>query len=172
MMGRPLRVAWHPQDTAEALKAAYRAERDIAVRSRLHGLWLLRAGWRLRSVAEAVGVHYRTVQQWVRWYREGGLDAVVSHRQGGRGQPAYLSEQAQQDVVREVATGRFRTAAEIRDWIAVAHSVDYSMSGTYSLLGRLGCAPKVPRPVHVKADAQQQESWKRGALAVRSERRG
>ena len=28
MLGRPFRVDWHPQDTPEALKAAYRAERD------------------------------------------------------------------------------------------------------------------------------------------------
>jgi hypothetical protein len=31
----------------------------------------------------------------------------------------------------------------------------------YALLGRLGCGPKVPRPVHAKADAAAQARWKK-----------
>lgn len=63
MRGRRLEVAWQEQDTPEVLKAAYQGERDPQLRTRLHGLWLLRSGWRLSAVAEAVGVHYRTVQR-------------------------------------------------------------------------------------------------------------
>ena len=65
MMGRPLRIGWSPEDTPEALKAAYQSERDIDLRTRLHGLWLVRSGWQLGEAATAVGVHYRTVQTWV-----------------------------------------------------------------------------------------------------------
>ena len=39
-MGRPLRIDWHAEDTPEALKVAYQAERDVGLRTRLHGLWL------------------------------------------------------------------------------------------------------------------------------------
>ena len=35
MIGRPFRVNWRPEDTPEALKAAYRAERDTMLRTRL-----------------------------------------------------------------------------------------------------------------------------------------
>ena len=35
------------EDTPESLKAAYLSERDVTLRSRLHGLWLLRSGRRL-----------------------------------------------------------------------------------------------------------------------------
>ena len=63
MRGRPFEVTWSEEDAAQALKAAYQGEHDIELRPRLHGLWLLRSGWRLPSVAAAVGVHYRTVQQ-------------------------------------------------------------------------------------------------------------
>ena len=38
MIGRPFRVDWRTEDTPEALKAAYLAERDGTLRSRLHGL--------------------------------------------------------------------------------------------------------------------------------------
>jgi len=47
MGGRRFLVTWCEEDTAEALKAAYQGERDLEFRTRLHGLWLLRSGWRL-----------------------------------------------------------------------------------------------------------------------------
>ena len=162
MRGRRFEVAWREQDTGEALKAAYQGERDIQLRTRLHGLWLLRSGWGLSSVAAAVGVHYRTVQRWVGWYREGGVPKVLSHKMGGKGQEPYLTDEAQQQVAEEVSTGRFRTAGEIRDWIAEQYGVTYKIGGIYSLMHRLRCAPKVPRPIHAKANPEQQASWKKG----------
>lgn len=57
MWGRKFEVAWQEEDTAEALKTAYQKERDPEHRRWLHGLWLLRSGWRLESVSEALGVH-------------------------------------------------------------------------------------------------------------------
>ena len=162
MRGRPFRVSWREEDAAEALKAAYQGERDLELRTRLHGLWLLRSGWRLPSVAAAVGVHYRTVQRWVGWYREGGVPKVLSHKMGGKGQEPFLTDEAQEQVAEEVATGRFRTAGEIREWIAEQYGVTYKIGGIYSMMHRLRCSPKVPRPVHAKADQEQQASWKKG----------
>ena len=69
MRGRPFRVEWRAEDVPEAMKARYQAERDGMVRMQLHALWLLRIGWKMAEVALAVGSHYRTVQDWVAWYR-------------------------------------------------------------------------------------------------------
>jgi transposase len=162
MRGRPFEVAWREADTPEALKAAYQRERDPEVRTRLHGLWLLRLGWRLDMVAEAVGTHYRSVQRWVAWYREGGLPEVRRHKMGGRGPQPFLSPEAASQVSDAVATGQFRTAWEIRDWIAQQYGASYTLGGVYSLLKRLKCSPKVSRPVHTKADRQLQAAWKKG----------
>ena len=156
-------MEWRAEDTEERLQALYRAEKDGAVRSRLHGLWLLRTGRRLSEVAAVLGVHYRTVQQWAAWYRTGGVPAVTAPRAGGYGQPARLSPEQQAEVAEQVATGRFRTAGEIRDWIAAEYGVEYKVGGVYELLERLRCRLKVPRPLHVKADPAEQERWKRGA---------
>ena len=161
--GRPFRIEWRAEDTPERLLARYRAEKDGTVRARLHGLWLLRRGRRLQEVAAVLGVHYRTVQQWAAWYRVGGVPAVTAPRAGGRGQPARLSPEQQAALAEQVATGRFRTAAEIRAWIAAEYGVEYKVGGVYDLLERLRCRPKVPRPLHVKADPAEQERWKRGA---------
>lgn len=161
--GRRLEIAWHEEDSEAALRAAYRAEQRADVRSRLHALWLLRGGSRtLGDVAALVGADYRTVQDWVRWYRQGGIAEVRGHRMGGHGRDPYLTPAEQEEVAREVATGRFRTVAAVRAWIDATYSVTYSRGGAESLLARLDCAPKVPRPLHEKADLAAQEAWKKG----------
>ncbi|MBV9279997.1 MAG: winged helix-turn-helix domain-containing protein [Chloroflexi bacterium] len=66
-------------------------------------------------------------------------------------------------MAHEVETGRFRTAADIRRWVAQTFGVSYTGGGMYGLLARLRWGPTVPRPVHVKADLQEQEAWKGGA---------
>ena len=91
MIGRPVRINWRKEDTPETLKAAYLAQRDSILRTRLHGLWLVRSGWRLGEAARVVGVHERTVQTWVRWYREGGRGGGA-RSQDGRQRSAALSE--------------------------------------------------------------------------------
>ena len=165
-------IEWRTEDTADALKAAYLGARDRWVRMRLQALWLLRRGWRLEQVAEAVGTEYRSVQRWVAWYRRGGLAEVQAHAMGGVGQPAWLTADQQEAVATSVATGRFRTAAEIRDWIAEQYGVDYTVAGVYSLLDRLRCSPKVPRPVHAETDRAQQTAWKKGDSAPHSPQPG
>ena len=168
MFRRVVDVGWRDEDTEEGLKAVYLAERDGPVRTRLHALWLLRTGWSVGAVARAVGTHYRSVQRWIAWYRQGGLATVRVRRAGGVGQVAWLSRAAQADLSDAVAQGQFRTAREIRDWIATTYQVTYTLGGVYSLLERLQCDPKVPRPIHAKTDKTAQEAWKKGASAKRS----
>jgi len=134
-------------------------------------LWLLRAGWTLGAVAAALGVHYRSVQRWAAWYRVGGVAAVRAHRMGGTGQAPFLTPAQEAAVAAEVETGRFRTGEEIRAWIAARFGVDYTLGGLYSLLERLRCRPKVPRPVHAKADQAAQAAWKKGDSSERLLRR-
>lgn len=162
MRGRAFAITWHEADTPAMLKTAYQNEREGAIRTRLQGLWLLRSGWTLGTVAEALGVHYRTVQRWVAWYRVGGLTAVQARRMGGVGPTPFLTPEQEAVVAEEVASGRFRTGNEIRAWIAERFGVQYTRGGVYGLLERLRCAPKVPRPVHPKADHAAQEAWKKG----------
>jgi transposase len=134
--GRPLIIHWH--DTAETLSLALRRERSAEVRTRLHAIWLIRQGHTLGAAAELVGAHYVTVQQWVAWYRTGGLDEVRRHRRGGRqGRPNYLSPEQRLLVRDAVLSGHLRTAGEIRDWIAAEFGVTYSVESIYDVLARL-----------------------------------
>lgn len=170
--GRPLVIAWRPEDDEAALKELYRRERRPDVRPRLQALWLLRTGRPVREVAAVVGVHERTVQRWVSWYRQGGVLAVRAHRQAGTGQPSFLTTEQQAQLWDQAATGAFRTAAEAQQWVAQQFGVRYRPGGMYALLGRLRIHPKVPRPVNPKADQVAQAAWKKGGLPTPSRLRG
>jgi len=162
MRGRSFEVTWRESDTPEALKSAYQRERDPEVRTRLQGLWLLRCGWQLGRVAEATGTHYRSVQRWVAWYRQGGLPEVMRHKMGGPGRQPLLRLEEETQVSDAVATGRFRAGWEVRDWIAQQYGASYTLGGVYNLLKRLKCSPKVRRLVRAKTTRQVPATWKKG----------
>jgi transposase len=88
MAGRWVQIAWQVADTPDALRERYRREEEGETRTRLQALWLLRTGWNMEEVARVTGVHYRTVQRWVGWYRQGGLAEVCARDGGGYGQPS------------------------------------------------------------------------------------
>jgi hypothetical protein len=113
MAGKRVEIAWEVEDTPEALRQRYRNEEEGEVRTRLQALWLLRTGWNLEQVAEVTGVHYRTVQRWVGWYRQGGTAEVCVHHGGGHGQPSWLTAEQEAAVAEEAAKGAFTTAADV-----------------------------------------------------------
>jgi transposase len=166
MLGRPFRIAWREDEGV--LAHAYRHERDAELRPRLHALWLLRRRGRLGAVAELLGVHYRTVQQWVSWYRQGGLAEVRRHRQGGRqGAPSRLSPAQRQALLDQAATGAFATALDAVGWVAQQFGVPYTAGGMHSLFRRLRLKRKVPRPLAGQASLAAQAAWKRGGSRTR-----
>jgi transposase len=170
MAGKRAEIAWEEQDTPEALRERYRKEAEGEVCTRLHALWLLRTGWGMEQVAGVVEAHYRTVQRWLGWYRHGGVAEVCTHHGGGHGQPAWLTPEQESAVAEEAAKGAFTTAAEARRWVAQQFGVTYRPKGIYGLLRRVRCRPKVPRPIHTKADLETQEAWKKGAVPQLSRR--
>ena len=161
-MARKTAIVWAVEDTAEALHAQYRAEPVAEVRTRLHALWRLRLGEGPTEVAAVVGVSRNAVQQWLRWYRSGGLAAVRSHRRGGPGKPSHLTPDQEQQLAAAAAQGVFATAAAVRDWLEEQFGVVYTEGSMYTLLPRLGIRLKTPRPRHPKADPQAQTAWKKG----------
>ena len=160
-MSRPLVIDWCPEDTEESLFDLYMSEKDIRLRTRLHGLAMLRQGSSVAEVMKTLRVSERTVRRWISWYRKGGIEEVLAHRQGvGGGRPCFLDATQQGKLWAKIASGFLLTAREINDWIAERFSVTYARQSIYGLLKRLGCVSKVPRPRHEKADVEAQKNWK------------
>lgn len=160
-MGRKLQVEW--QESVEQLQSMYKAERDSQNRQRLQALWLVRNQQTLKATARVIGVHERTVQEWVTWYRNGGVRAVLSKRNGGQGGPrAWLNTEQEQALRAQADAGAFRAIAEAVDWVKQSFQIQYSYWGMRSVFDRLQLKKKVPRPSNPKASAAAQEAWKKG----------
>lgn len=154
MRGRPLVVDW--TESADTIQAMYERERNGHRRARLQALWLLRSGASIGEAGRAVGVDYRTVQRWVSWYRQGGLDAVLMRTPGyaAPGRPSRLSEPQIADLVGRSRSGQFRTVSEAVSWTSQTYGVSYTYTGMYALLGRRGADQTVHQAA--RSDAMEE----------------
>lgn len=160
-MARKLQIEW--RENAATLGHAYRSERDTQNRQRLHALWLLRQGKPMAETADVLGVHYRTVQEWVSWYRQGGIEAVRSHRHGGsRHHTRWLSAAQEAELKQKADAGEIHRIEDGVRWAREDHQVEYTYWGMRHVFARLGLRPKVPRPRNPKASDTEQEAWKKG----------
>ncbi len=160
-MPRQFHVHW--QEDEQTLFNLYKQAKDHQDRTRLQALWLLRRGHSLQEVADTVGIHYRTLQSWVGWYRQGGLDEVLAHRHGSHGGPArYLNQEQEAELKRKACSGELRSIQDGVVWAKEVHGIHYSYWGMRHVFERLKLTKKVPRPKSPKASAEAQEVWKRG----------
>lgn len=156
-MVKRLKIEW--AESADELEARYKMEKQVERRTRLLALRHLRQGKQIEEVVQVLSVSYRSVQNWLSWYRQGGLEEVL-RRVGGHGSSgahsAYLTPLQQRALFAKVQWGAFRT-------VQARWGVGYTYKGMHDLLYRHECAPKVPRPQSSTADPQRQEQWKKGA---------
>ena len=160
-MARELKLEW--QDDVATLGAAYRNAKEPQDRQRLQALWLLRQGRSMAEIATIVGVAYRTIQEWVSWYRHGGVGAVLAHQHGGRREHARRLSVAQEAELKQKAdAGEIRRIEDGVVWAQQRHQVEYTYWGMRHVFARLGLRKKVPRPRNPKASEAEQEAWKKG----------
>ena len=118
----------------------------------------------MQVVADSLGVHYRTVQRWVGWYRQGGLSEALAHRHGARGGPvARLSQEQEAELLNKAQRGELGGIRDGVGWAKEEHKVHYSYWGMRQVYERLRLKKKVPRPKSPKASHEAQAAWKRGA---------
>ena len=163
-MGRRVKVDW--QESSEELKHRYQKEVHPQRRTRLQALWQLHQGKRIQDVVDLTGASYRSVEQWLRCYRQGGLSEVLRRVVGhqAKGKKPYLNRLQQKALVAKVQQGQFRTVWDAKEWVQGRWGVNYTYKGMYSLMKGHGLGLKVPRPHSEKADAQRQIAWKKGAF--------
>jgi transposase len=163
-MARRLQVEW--QEDEATLKEYYLSEKDVQNRTRLQALWQLRRGRTIVEVAELVGRNPRTIQDWVAWYRQGGLAEVLQHRHGGHGgKQSWLTDEQMDELQAAAIAGKIRCIQDGVQWVQEEHGVTYTYWGMRGVFARLGLRKKVPRPRNPQASAEEQEAWKKGGSA-------
>ena len=118
----------------------------------------------MQSAASVVGIHLRTLQQWLAWYRQGGLSEVLAHRHGGhagRCSPLSASEQAQLKTL--AATGQIGSLWDGDAWAQEHCGVTYNCWGMRSVFARLGLKKKFLVLVPPRHPIKHNKPEKRGA---------
>jgi transposase len=136
MRGRPLVIEW--RESAEELQNRFQSERNGHRRARLNAMLMLRQERPISEVCQAVGVDYRTIQRWLSWYRQAGLEAVLSRTPGhaAPGRPSHLTRPQIEQLLSKADTGDFRTIWDAVRWTHEKFGVDYTYTGMHALLNR------------------------------------
>jgi transposase len=132
-----------------------RQAQDRRIFQRLSAVLWSDDGRTREEIAELVGVSTRQVGQWLRIFRNKGLEQLCTlHYQGdpGRLRPAQV-----QRLKQEIATGAFHNAEQVRTWVQETWGVDYSISGIKDLLRRIGASYHKVSGFFWKADVEEQK---------------
>jgi transposase len=136
-----------------------RQAQDRRIYQRLSAVLWSDEGRTREEIAELLGVSTRQVGQWFRIFRNKGLDELTTlHYQGD---PGRLGPAQVERIKREIATGAFHNADQIRTWIEGTFGVTYSASGVKDLLGRIGASFHKVSGFFWKADVEEQRRWVR-----------
>ena len=163
-MAQRLQIEW--QEDEATLRQRYLEEKDAQNRTKLQALWQLRRGRTVEEVAEMVGKHPRTIQDWIAWYRQGGIAEVLRRRQGGHGgKRSRLTAEQMAALQAEASAGKLRCIQDGVQWAQEQHGVTYTYWGMRGGFDRLDLRKKVPRPRNPQASVEQQEAWKKGGSA-------
>jgi transposase len=147
-----------PQQRAEISDRRRRAE-DRRIFQRLSAVLWIAEGRSREEVAALVGVSTRQVGQWLRIFRNRGLDELCTlHYRGdaGRLRPAQVEQLKQ-----EIARGTFHNAQQVRDWLRETFGVAYTASGVKDLLHRIGASYHKVSGFFWKADVAKQKQFVR-----------
>lgn len=119
-------------------------------------LWIAEGKSRA-EVAHLLGRSLRQLSEWLRLFRNRGLDALCTlHHHGDSGN---LSAAQIEQLKHEISTGCFRSADQIRLWIEETFGVQYSASGVKDLLHRHGVSYHKVTGFLWKANRQKQQEF-------------
>ena len=136
-----------------------RQAQDRRVYQRLSAVLWSDEGRTREEVAGLLGISTRQVGQWLRIFRNKGLDELCTLHY--RGDPGRLRPAQVQRLRQEIARGAFHNAEQVRTWIEETFGVPYSVTGVKDLLRRIGASYHKVSGFFWKADVDEQREWVR-----------
>jgi transposase len=130
---------------------------DKRIYARLSAVLWVADGRTRCEVADLLGRSVRQVAEWLRLFRNRGLDALCTLHH--HGDPGNLSAGQVERLKQEISTGRFRSSDQVRLWVEEAFGVSYTPSGIKGLLRRVGASYHKVTGFLWKADPDQQQEF-------------
>ena len=130
---------------------------DRRVYQRLTAVLAVAADKSREEVADLLGIGLTPLGEWLRIFRNKGLDALCTLHY--RGDPGKLAPQQIEQLKAKVSTGCFRNSDQIRHWIEETFNVTYKSSGVKDLLRRIGVSYHKVAGFLWKADPDKQKAF-------------
>jgi putative transposase len=175
-----MKVKLHDPSDLLRLRQWVRDEANAKQRDRIRSVLIAAEGidgmeLRRDQIAWAVGRSRQFVDEWVKRYRTGGLDALRPKKQTGR--PSLLTVQEKEQLKEALDAGPQEGVdpravffgQDVRELIRRRFNKLYSPSGVYKLLETLGYSWLCPRPHHPKGDPAAQDAFKKSGRTDRDD---
>src|ERR671939_2045321 len=139
----------------DTLRARLQRERDPKRKPRLHLLVLLKSG-QVTSRGQAaahLALHRNTVPTWLRRYRDGGLDALLTYKEAGApaGQKTLPPAVFEQLKTRLATPTGFASYLDVQRWLREAFALEVPYKTLHGIVHyQLKAKLKRPRPSHAK----------------------
>jgi transposase len=130
---------------------------DRRVYQRLTAVLAVAAGKTREEVAELLGVSLSQLGEWLRVFRNQGLESLCEIH--NKGDPGKLTANQIAQLKSQVSTGCFRNSDQIRQWLLDTFHVSYSSSGLKDLLKRIGVSYHKVTGFLWKADPDKQRAF-------------
>jgi transposase len=155
-----------PHLSADELERRYRATKEPNERSWWQILWLLSQGYTAVQIAAVTGYSAYWIGQLAKRYNAEGPTGMHNRRHTtSHRMPPILSPALQEELRQAVATAAARheywTGGDAAAWISarLGHPVSYHVGWRYLVCAKHSL--QVPRPRHVRANAEEQEDFKK-----------
>ncbi len=130
---------------------------DRRVYQRLTAVLSIAEGKSRDEVTHVLGIGLSQLGEWLRLFRNEGLDALCVLRY--KGDPGKLTPNQVDRLRDEVSGGCFRNSDQIRHWILETFGVPYKSSGVKDLLRRIGVSYHQVTGFLWKADPGEQKEF-------------
>jgi len=151
-------------ETEADLKQLLRTQKTASDKERIQLLYLLKTAQAttIQTAAALLGRHRVTVQEWLRLYRSGGLEAMLKHKpRSGRRQS--IPQGAQEALNQRLHQPEgFESYGEICQWLESQLGISAPYKTVHQLVHyRLKASPKVARPVSAANAEERVEAYKK-----------
>lgn len=151
-------------ETEADLKQLLRTQKTASDKERIQLLYLLKTAQAttIQTAAALLGRHRVTVQEWLRLYRSGGLEAMLKHkpRSGRRQSIPQWAQDALHQRLRQPEG--FESYGEICQWLESQLGISAPYKTVHQLVHyRLKASPKVARPVSAANAEERVEASKK-----------
>jgi transposase len=132
---------------------------DRRIYQRLTAVLTVAEGNSREEVAHLLGIGLTQLGEWLRIYRNKGLDDLCALPY--RGDPGNLTASQVDQLKEKVSTGCFRNSDQIRQWLQDTFGVSYTPSGVKDLLRRIGVSYHKVTGFLWQADPDKQKEFVR-----------